>query len=99
MNPTLLSALAALCLSLAVPALAGDLHASGPNGGTYSGNRTCSTADSARTCYGEGIYTGPSGRTSTRSGTSVLTKGGWDYRGSVTRTSGRSFQTSIQRKR
>jgi hypothetical protein len=99
MKTFLLAAAATLSLAVALPAAAGSLTATGPNGGTYMGSRTCSNADSARTCYGNGTYTGPAGRTSTRSGTSVLTQDGWNYNGTVTRPSGRSFQTTVTRKR
>jgi hypothetical protein len=96
MKPALLALFLALPASAAV---ATDLTATGPNGGTYAGTRSCSNADSARTCYGAGTYTSPQGRVSTRSGTSILTKGSWTYDGVVKRPSGRTVHTSIVRKR
>ncbi|MFN0114467.1 MAG: hypothetical protein ACKVPY_07310 [Paracoccaceae bacterium] len=100
-HPRLLSAPAlaiTASLLLAGAAAAADLTATGANGGTWQGTRTCANADTARTCYGSGTYTSPAGRVTARSGTSVLTKGNWTHQGTVTRPSGRTVQTSVIRK-
>ena len=99
MKTKLFAALSAITLGLTAPAFAGSLTATGPQGGTYAGSRGCAAAEGTRTCQGSGAYTGPAGRTSTRSGTTVLSQGGFTHEGDVMRPSGRSFSTTVTRKR